>query len=67
MKETMEEYAKKRNGKSGEVRSVSIRKADGGFIVDVSSTDFEHDQKPKVYKDLAGVYKCLADKFGGKK
>ena len=68
---SMEEYAKKRKkDKSPKIRDVTVKKADGGYIVEINEEYSEtksigESRKPSVYKDLEGVYQCLADKFGG--
>jgi len=57
---SMKEYASKKKGKN-EVREVIIRKADGGYIVDVNMKNYEESRKPKVYADLEGVMECLKE------
>ena len=63
--ESMEEYAKSREKKSkSKIRSVTVKKAQGGYIVEVHNDDYGMPQQ-LVYKDLDGVSECLEKKFGG--
>ena len=44
-------------------KQISIREADGGYIV----SSYDMSAKDKVYDDLAGVHACIDEKFGKKK
>lgn len=67
-KETMEEYAKKRNKKKSEVTGVNISKAANGFIVRVEHSDYDAPGRRNqvVYENIEGVLKCVKEKLGGK-
>lgn len=63
---SMVEYASSKK-KNGSVQSITIRKAEGGYIVDVSHEDYGIGGRPRVYSDIAGVLECVKSKLGGKK
>lgn len=63
-KESMDEYAKKRNKKESKIVGVTIRKAHGGYIVNVDTESYDGRPEPSVYNDLAGVMKCVKEKLG---
>jgi len=67
----MEEYAKKRaKDKMPKIRDVTVKRAKGGYIVEVNEeysekNSMEDTRKPHVFKNLMGVHQLLIDKFGG--
>ena len=44
-------------------KEITIREADGGFIV--SSTGADYGTKEKVYRSVSALKKCVEEKFGG--
>lgn len=44
-------------------KEITIREADGGFIV--SSMGSDYGSKEKVYRSVAALKKCVEEKFGG--